>query len=1020
MNLREGHWDVPDSALRNVLKACEGLPRVKFHPKYQVGVALLTLAFLTAIVLDFRSSWAESRLFAAVDRRTTFSMQPGSSPDMLRAASGPYDQRLGLSRLGTFVGRLEKEGYVVEEQARGSRWSRMLRNIGLFPVYPEKNQTGLLVLDRYGNPVFSALHPKQIYPNFEAIPPLAVNTLLFIENRNLENRSHPYGNPAIEWDRLARAVMDLGVHTVYRKHKMIGGSTLATQLEKMRHSPNGRTPWVGEKIRQVASASLRAYENGPETLQAQRRIICDYINSIPLAASPSQGEVIGLADGLRTWYGADFQAVNRLLIAPESTLDANQMGARARAYRRVLSLFLALRAPTWYLIRRPDALVALTDRYLRVLAEKGVISARLRDLSLRAREKPLPHAPPKRTVNFVSNKSPNAVRTALLRLLGVDSTYALDRLDLTARTTLDGKLQESVNNFLKSLADPSQVEAAGLYQYQLLDRGNPGPVIYSFTLYERGNGVNLLRVQTDNYNQPLDINRGTKLQLGSTAKLRTLILYLQIVAELHGKYATMSPEQLRAVRVLPGDNLTGWALSYLSAASDKGLEPMLEAALQRKYSGNPGEAFFTAGGLHHFVNFEPSEDSEVMTVSEGFQRSVNLVFIRLMRDIERYYMFQIPGASPSILSDPNDPARHRYLARYADLEGSVFLKRFFEKYRGQTTDEALDELAASIHLTPLRAAVIYRSVRPQAGIDEFSGFLHAHPPAQVLTPENIEDLYKKYGPDKFNLRDRGYLAHVHPLELWLLNYRERHPEATLADVYASSANERQDVYQWLFKTRYKHAQDKRILTLLEIDAFKKIHGAWQKLGYPFDTLVPSYATSIGVSGDTPAALAGLVGIILNDGVKYPAVCIRRLQFANGTPFDTVLGPRREPGKQVLTPVIARLVRREMVGVVENGTGRRARGGIELPDGTVVPIGGKTGTGDNRFEVYGPHGSLVASRVVNRTAAFTFFIGDRFFGTVIAFVPGETAARYKFTSALAVQVLKDLIPSLMPSIERAKS
>ncbi|MGH2877974.1 MAG: hypothetical protein ACRDLV_17110, partial [Solirubrobacteraceae bacterium] len=54
---------------------------------------------------------------------------------------------------------------------------------------------------------------------------------------------------------------------------------------------------------------------------------------------------------------------------------------------------------------------------------------------------------------------------------------------------------------------------------------------------------------------------------------------------------------------------------------------------------------------------------------------------------------------------------------------------------------------------------------------------------------------------------------------------------------------------------------------------------------------------------------------------------------------------------------------------------------------------------------------------NRTAAFVFFIGDRFFGTVLAFVPGKEAANYHFTSALAVQVLKDLTPSFLPVLDK---
>ena len=56
---------------------------------------------------------------------------------------------------------------------------------------------------------------------------------------------------------------------------------------------------------------------------------------------------------------------------------------------------------------------------------------------------------------------------------------------------------------------------------------------------ERGATANYLRVQSDNYEQPLDINDGAKLDLGSTAKLRTLVSYLDIVANLHQRLESM-------------------------------------------------------------------------------------------------------------------------------------------------------------------------------------------------------------------------------------------------------------------------------------------------------------------------------------------------------------------------------------------------------------------------------------------------------------------------------------------------
>jgi hypothetical protein len=329
-------------------------------------------------------------------------------------------------------------------------------------------------------------------------------------------------------------------------------------------------------------------------------------------------------------------------------------------------------------------------------------------------------------------------------------------------------------------------------------------------------------------------------------------------------------------------------------------------------------------------------------------------------------------------------------------------------------------LLSGIRLTPVRAAVIFRSIRPQAGIDEFAAFLRVHLPASALVRADIGKLFDEYGPDKFDLNDRGYLARVHPLELWLLKYREEHPGANLREVLAASATQRVEVYRWLFKTRYSHGQNTRIQTLLEIDAFGQIHRAWKALGYPFDSLVPSYATSIGVSGDTPQALSELAGIILNDGIRYPARTINQLQLAKDTPWETVLARPPAEGVRVLSPVIARVVRQEMLGVVQNGTGRRARGGFRLADGRLLPIGGKTGTGDNRLQQFAANRGLIGSRVQNRTAAFVFFIGDRFYGTVLAFVPGKSAGDYGFTSALAVQVLKDLEPSLLPLMAQAGS
>ena len=108
---------------------------------------------------------------------------------------------------------------------------------------------------------------------------------------------------------------------------------------------------------------------------------------------------------------------------------------------------------------------------------------------------------------------------------------------------------------------------------------------------------------------------------------------------------------------------------------------------------------------------------------------------------------------------------------------------------------------------------------------------------------------------------------------------------------------RREVYNWLFKTSRKNAQDIRIQSLLEVEAFDRLLVDWKRLGYPFDNITPSYGTAIGSSGDRPAALAELMSILVNDGVKKPMVSLTHLHFAANTPFDTQLSIKPAKGEQ---------------------------------------------------------------------------------------------------------------------------
>jgi membrane peptidoglycan carboxypeptidase len=979
------------------------------------AAAVLLLILAAGALLEMRSSFLQSRLLSQRAAEMTFALGLGPAGYMPFPSSGPYDERLGYSRIPSFAQSLGVRQYVIEDQARLSPTLQQLIEGGGYAVFHEKPRTGLTLLDRAGEPLYAARFPQRAYGIFQNVPPLVIRTLLFVEDQHLLDDRFPRRNPAADWPRLLQAtwgrigwVAGLGGHQG-------GASTLATQIEKFRHSPGGMTRSLSDKFRQMAAAGLRAYLDGPDTTRARRQIVATYLDSTTLASRLTYGEVIGIGDGLWAWYGTELEEANRLLMAPATPPEAQ--ARQATVYKQLLSLILAERRPAYYLVSSPEALEPLTNRYLRLLFDAGVIDQGLFHAALKTKLQFRVQAPPPQPVSFVERKAQNALRAELVSLLGLTDVTALDRLDLSVRSTLDREVQARVTGLLRRLSDPAFAGSQGLLGKNLLPPENLDQVAYSVVLYERGGDHNYLRVHADSLDQPFDINSGAKLILGSTAKLRTLITYLDIVADLHRRLGMLSSAELASLAARPGDPLTRWGAGYLTHKQPGGLPVMLDAAMQRRYSASPYEVFFTGSGEHVFHNFDKSEDNENPTVEEAFERSINLAFVRLLRDITRYYLAQEASSVRRPLTDKTNPAREDYLRQFADREGRQYLDRFYADYRGLKPDESLALLASRTEPEAYRLAVVFRSLRPRASVDELVRFLELRIPQ--FEDGKAADLYAKYAPDRFSLNDRGYLAGVHPLELWLAAYLQTQPGASRAELFQASTAVRQQAYAWLFKTRNARKQDVRIRIMLEAAAFRRILEDWRRQGYPFDQLVPSFGTAIGSSGDRPDALAELMGVIMSGGVRVPSVDVEGLRFAAATPYETGMAFHPPAAERVLAPEVAVTVRRALESVVARGTGQRLRDAYRDENGVPLAVGGKTGTGDNRFVSFGAGRQIIASSVVNRTATFVFFLGDRFYGTVTAYVQGPQAAKFQFTSALTVQLVRVLAGELKPLWTEAK-
>lgn len=967
-----------------------------------------------ALFWEARISYLQARYLSRYATKMSFALEPGENPALQFPEDGPYNRRLGYAFMPSFIKALKSDGFEVSWQAHMSPELDHFMAAGFFPIYHAKTSGGLRIFDRQGEVMHSASSPTRIFTEFNEVPTLLVDTLLFIENRELLHATFTSHNPAVAWGRFAYASVGQVISFFVPRFNVGGGSTLAIQIEKFRNSPGGQTNGIMDKLRQMVSASVHAYQDGANTRGASKQIVLDYLNATPLAARSGWGEINGVGDGLWAWFGIDLAEA---IQAMNNGDDPSNLPRKAEVFKHCLALILAERRPAYYLMSNHAALEQLAMTTLDRLMQNHIISHELYEASVATPLHFLPSPPVVQQNSFIAQKASNAIRRYLLNSFGLDSLYELDHLDLTVGSTLDMPVQNKVAEFLQKLHDPEFDKTIGLQGFHLLAPENdPTKINWTIVLFERTPQGNALRIQADNLDQPLDLNDGAKLDLGSTAKLRTLITYLEIITDLHERYKTLDDDALAGIVENAPDNLTEWAAGWLEERDEdkRDLADMLAAAMERTYSANAEEGFYTGGGLHYFHNFEDSDNTRIVTLTESLRKSINLPFVRLMRDVVNYITAQGPNPKEEILGDPDHPARRAYLERFAENEGGIFLNRFYADYGTLKPDLALDKLGRHSRKHPVALAVIYRFMKPQGRADEFINFVRQLRPEDPISDAKLQQIFFSYPKERYNLADRGYIAGLHPLELWLVNFMTTHPNATRKQMLAASVNERLSTYSWLFKSS-KGAQDNRIRSLLEQDAFTTIQQDWAKFGYPFDRLVPSLATAIGSSADRPGALAEMMGIILNDGVRQPLIRADYVNWAMNTPFQTMLTRQQQIGIRVMPQEIAQQLRISLREVVANGTAKRIDGAFTNPDGSPIPIGGKTGTGDHRFDTFGPGGELLTSRVVNRTATFVFYIGERFYGSITAYVSGEQAADYKFTSAMTSQMLRALAPTLQPLI-----
>lgn len=981
--------------------------RQKFRLHQHPWLLLFVVVGLGWIESD--TSALQARGLAWITAQSQARLAPGRNAQPIARPDGPYDRQLGYSRVEEFAANLERNDFKIVAQASASPMLRTLTDLGITPPYVEKARSGMQIVDANDTPTFVIQSPERAFDHFDDIPQLLVASLLFIENRQLldpaQNR-----NPAVEWPRLARATLEWGTSRFAGGGRTAGASTLATQLEKLRHSPEGLTSSPREKLRQMASASLRAYVNGPNTTASRKALVADYLNNIKLAAVPGHGEVVGLPMALALWYGADYEIVSRLI---EAEADSGwALETKAYAYRQALGLILAAGRPYLFLVQDTDALRARTDRFLHMLGDAGVISPELRDAALAA-------TPEFKLIRYESH-SPSReerdgarpIRTHLLEVLGMDSLYELDRIDAKVQTTTYDEIVAKVQHTLDAVRDENSEVSKQLRKTGLLNDADPSALTLSFSLYERTEKANKLRVYADTRRSSRAVDESIMLDLGSTAKLRTLTTYLEIVNELYDRDDLVASELDRR------DALGRWARTRREANPAESRREFLEAAMDRRYSASPTERFFTGRGLHKFGNFKKDDDHSVFDVRTATRHSINLVFVRLMRDMVAYRIFSADPEKREVLARTDHPMRLSYLERAALSEGGQFIRNFHRRYSGQEPHAMRETIFKKIKATPRRVAVLIRLMQPKLTVEGFAREFarwQDGAPKWNLDAEAVAEMYTDYEPSQFDRNELAHLSGLDWLHLWTVKTIAREPGISASALLERSRVERIESYAWLYRTGNKAAQDKRIFSELEVDVFDWVHAHWADLGYPFERLVPSLATALGASADRPSALADLMGIIQADGIRLPSQRLERIRLAANTPYDTIAVATPRPAERVMGVEVAQVLKGVLIDVAANGTARRTGGTLVGANGEVLQIGGKTGTGDHARKTIAADGSVISETPISRSGVFPFLIGDRHFGAVTVYVEGPQSDQYEFTSSLATEIFRQLREELAAAI-----
>jgi hypothetical protein len=104
------------------------------RPRRLLGWTTALVALAGALIAtEIRTSWLQSRLVTRINQELSWSLGPGPSPAVAFPRHGPYDARLGYTRVARTARQLAERGFEIRTQARLSPGLIALDELGVTP-----------------------------------------------------------------------------------------------------------------------------------------------------------------------------------------------------------------------------------------------------------------------------------------------------------------------------------------------------------------------------------------------------------------------------------------------------------------------------------------------------------------------------------------------------------------------------------------------------------------------------------------------------------------------------------------------------------------------------------------------------------------------------------------------------------------------------------------------------------------------------------------------------------------------